>query len=84
MVIHRFDIIVSGEAEGASAAGGKRRRALGRFGSLLATVLSALLAIGLVTTALVVGYLIAGLVLAVLFLVLLLAMARTAFLALRR
>lgn len=79
--MRRFEIVVSRKPGSGT---GARRLVLGRFGSMVATVLSALLAIGLTTAALILGYLVAGLLLAVLFLAVLIAMVRGAFRALPR
>jgi len=82
--VRRLDIVVfrsSGSGTGPRL--GHRVR-LGRFGSIIATLVATPLAIGLVAAALVLGYFIAGLLLAVFALAILLAMVRSALRALRR
>ena len=81
--MRRFEILVS-RKPGSGTGAGTKRLVLGRFGSMVATVVWALLAVGLTTAALILGYLVAGLLLAVLFLVVLVAMVRGAFRALPR
>jgi type IV secretory pathway VirB6-like protein len=61
----------------------RRRRVLGRFGAVLASIAAALLAVVVVVTALLLGYFIAGLVIAAMLVAILVALLRTAFRALR-
>ena len=62
----------------------ERRVVLGRFGSMVITVLLMLVAIAVIAAALVFGYLVMGLVLAVLLVAIVVATIRGAFLNIRR
>jgi hypothetical protein len=80
----RFEIVLSRKPASGAEAPAERRVVLGRFGSAVATILLALVGIGLVTAALALGYLFIGLLLAAMFVGIVLAIVRGAFRSIRR
>ncbi len=84
VAVARFSIVVSGHPAPRAGAPGERRFVRGRFGSLVAAAVLALVAAGVVVLALVLGYLIAGLIFAAILVFAVVSMVRGAFGALRR
>jgi hypothetical protein len=82
--MHRFEIVLFRKTASDAGADTGRRRVLGPVGSMVATIVSAILLIAFVIAALILGYLVAGLLLAALFFAFLLALVRRAFGPLRR
>jgi type IV secretory pathway VirB6-like protein len=83
MNMAHFEVAVTRRTEPADGLPIVRRRVLGRFGAVLASIAAALLAVVVVVTALLLGYFIAGLVIAAMLVAILVALLRTAFRALR-
>ncbi len=79
----RFEIVLS-RVPKSTGVPGEHRIVLGRLASVLATVLTSLVALALVTVAVVLGSLIAGAIIAIILIALLMALLRGTFVALRR
>jgi hypothetical protein len=82
--VPRLEIVLSRKSGSRSRWGTERQFALGRLGSAVVTVLSAVVAIGLLTTVLLLGYVFIGVILAAMLVALLVAIGRSTWRALRR